>query len=626
MADMKALVPSILVALVAHGSGSAATLEEAQAAYGIYDVNKAEALYRAVAADRQAPAKDRAAANRELARIAWLVDDDREAALSLLARSLPTDPDPCPAAYLQARVRNDTAVPPASDATPSDLVARCLDAEPGVALEAIHSLERLAARQAGAVQRATAADALRRLRALPEGARYSMAGTKLRLALGILAGDAGEAYAGWRSYFWLSEAEAAPPAIDADDVEATFDKGLAAQPDAAVALRLARLLVRAGFYDEFRGYAARHGLATSGRADWKPLAAYIELRETLAREIPNHDRNFARAGATDEAAYEKRLADILSKAAAAVGSTGGDPMPALHRAFGLWGTAPGRSNGVAGIHLGHAVVDERQQVAQDRRTGEIRFIALDNMVHNGFSAWLMDGASAPGGWAVDGATIVQVRPRYLMIIDGFARTARPGPARQRALEEIEAQRRSDRVIASATPIAFLPGVRSRLRLGGIDALVTQVRRSLRNDDGFEIALRKAYLDASVASSITAHEGRHVLDQTSYKGACTLSNPELEYRAKLSEIRFAPSPRLAMSSIYSPLFGGTSGHGIANKRLMTELAAWIRANPDRVSGYDAALTPLEQLDKLRDEQLRQVAAGLDVHADDKGCATDSVAAR
>lgn len=623
---MKPLIPPLFAALLASGAAAAATLQDAQAAYGIYDVNKAEALYRDVAADPEAPARDRAAATRELARIVWLVDGNRDAALSRLAQSLATDPDPCPAAHLLARVRNDGPAPPAPDAALSRFATRCLETEPGVALEAIRSLQLLAARQSGATQRTTASDALRRLGALPGGPRYSAQGAKLRLSLGILARDPDEALAGWRDYFWLEDGQAAPPAIARTDVETTFRRGLADHPDIAAALRLAKLLVRAGFYDDFRGYAARHRLANARHADWKPLATYIELRETLAREILAHDRSFARAGATGEDAYEKRLAAILSRAAAAVGSTGSDPMPALHRAFGLWGTAPGKSNGVSGIHLGHVVVDDRQNAVQDGRTGEIRFIALDNMVHNSFSAWLMDGASAPGGWAVDGATIIQVRPRYLTIIDGFARTAQPGLARAEALQEIEAQRRTDRAIAAATPIAFLPGVRSRLRLGGIDALAAQVRRSLRPGDSFEIAFKKAYLDASVASSITAHEGRHVLDQATYKGDCELANAELEYRAKLSEIRFAPSPRLALSSIYGPLFGGTSGHGVANKRLMSAFADWIEANRDQVAGYDPALAPLEQLDKLSDAQLQEVATALDRHPGAEACRVASTTER
>jgi hypothetical protein len=605
---MKTLSLTLLL-LLAPTAAHAATFAEAQAAYGLFDVTKAEALYRDVAADPTAPAKDRAAATRELARIAWLVDGQRDKARSMLAASLPNDPDPCPAAHLAMRISNDAAVPPASDAAAARLAAACLETEPGVALEGIRTLERRAASRPAAERRAAAAEALRRLAKLPGGARDSMLGARLQLSLGILADDAEAALLGWRRYFWLEPGVSAPQALSGN-IEPTFRAGLASSPPRPAALRFAALLMRAGFDDELRGYADRHRLARAGDDAWKPLGIYIELRDALAREILAHDRKYARSGATEEAAYEQRLTGILTRAARQLGAADGPPIEALHRAFGLWGTMPGKTNGVSGIHLGHTVVDERQKVAQDGRTGEIRFIALDNMVHNSFSAWLMDGASAPGGWAVDGATIVQVRPRYLMLIDGYARLARPGPARDRALAEAAAERRGDRAIAAATPIAFLPGVRSRLRLGGIDAIAANVRRSLAPGDSFEIAFKRAYLDALVTSAITAHEGRHVLDQASFKAACELANPELEYRAKLSEIRFAPSPRLAMSSIYSPLFGGTSGHGIANRRLATDFANWIGTHPDQVAGYDAALTPLEQLDKLSDEQFRQVATSLE----------------
>jgi hypothetical protein len=601
---MKSLFPSLLL-ILAPTAVSASTFAEAQAAYGVYDVNKADALYRDVASDPDAPLKDRAAANRELARIAWLVDGRRSEALAILAASLPNDPEPCPAAHLYARILND-GPQPKSDAALVRFETDCLGVEPGVALEGIRFLQLQAAKESGAVQRSIAADALRRLDRLTEAARFSAQGAKLRLSLGILAADADAALAGWRNYFWLDDSADAPQAIDAD-VDHAFREGLVSRPTSSAALRFAALLMRVGFYEDLRGYSERHRLARSAGGD--PIDVYLELHEALTREILAHDRRFARAGADEEKAYEERLSAILARASARVGG-GEDPQETLYRTFGLWGTKPGRSNGVSGIHLGHAIIDERQKVTQDGRTGEIRFIALDNMIHNSFSAWLMDGASAPGGWAVDGATIVQVRPRYLSLVDGFARIAVPGAARENALAEAETLRASDRSIAAESPIAFLKGVRTRLRLAGIDSLARTVRAALKPGESFQIAFKRAYLDALIASAITAHEGRHVLDQATFTGACALADAELEYRAKLSEIRFAPSAWLALSSIYSPLFGGTSGHGTANKRLMSEFAEWIAAHPTDVRGYDAALAPLEQLDKLTEQQLRSIAASLE----------------
>lgn len=604
-------------AMLLAAPAAAATFDEARAAYGLFDVGRAETLYRAVVVDPAASPKDRAAANRELARIAWLVDADAAGAAARLASSLPTDPDPCPAAQLRLRILNELSPTAPLPADADALAARCLATDPGVALEAVRRLALAAAQAPAGAQQRLAMAALGRLAALPEDARLTTQGTGLQLSLALLAGDATAALAGWRDGFWLRPGEGAPPAIglDAARVAQIFGRGLATPADTAAAFDLVDLLVRAGFAADARGFAERGRLAeTTGplAARWRRLAVYFDLRDALHREILAHDRRFARHGAGDEEGYEERLAAILAAAATRLDPTG-KPIDVLGRAFGVYGTDPGRTNGVAGIHLGHVIVDERQQVAQDGRRGSIRFILLDNMIHNSFSAWLQDGAGQPGGWAVDGATIVQVRQPYRTSIDNLARAVVPGAARDRLVAEIAAQRAGDRAIANATPIAHLPGVRSRLRLAALDTLAAQTRATLRPDEAFAARFRDAYWAASVAASITAHEGRHVLDQASYTGRCELPNAELEYRAKLSELRFAPSPRLAFASIFGPLIGGSSGHGIANQRLIGEIVGWIDAHRDAVAGYDPAQTALEQIDRLSDRQLIDIATTLDRRA-------------
>ncbi|MBA3678226.1 MAG: hypothetical protein H0W74_12635 [Sphingosinicella sp.] len=590
---------------------AAATIAEAQAAYGIYDVNQAEKLYRLVAENPEASAIDRGTANRELARIAWLVDGKREAALALLENSFAADPDLCPAAFLYGRILNDGPTGEVSVAKLAPFTDRCRETESGVALEAVRALTLAAAASASPDRAATAASARAAWERLPDIAKGAAGGTRLQLAIGLLTQDRSMALAGWRSYFWLTGTQSAPQALaqSGAEIATAFERGLSGSANARDATPLAALLLRAGFYDEFRQYVQDRALGRSGLAEWKRFEIYVRFRDNLLADILAHDRAYARAGAVDEEGYEKKLTNHLTDAAVALGGNKDDPIGALRTAYGIWGTMPGKSNGVSGVHLGHVVIDQVENVVQDGRNGTIRSLALDNMLHNSFSSWLMDGQSATGGWAADGATIVQVRPRYLHSIDDLALVAIGGPAKARALQEIERQRVTDREIASATPISYLPGVRSRLRLQGIEQLAKDVRSALKPGDSFELNFRKGYWDALIGSSIIAHEGRHVLDQAEFK-ASPLSGEELEYRAKLSEIRFAPQPRLALSSIYSPLIGGESGHGIANKRLATEFAAWIEGNVCEIKGYDPSLTALEQLDKLSDDQLVSIAAGLD----------------
>ena len=597
------LVAPLLAATAAAASpAGAAIITEAQAAYTSYDVNRAETLYRTIAEDAAATRKDRAAAKRELARIAWLVDGDQPRAAALLAASLPGDPDPCPAALLYGRVL--TQVPGLLAAY--DKI--CADIEPGVAVEAVRARYLDAVAMPPQARAEAIGSALAAWRAMPKQSRERAAGARLRLAIGLAGSDSAEALAGWRDYFWLA-GTSAPQAFGQGDAEvrALFQRGVTPNAAPADAIAMAALLVRAGFADELRLFAADHRLADQPQlsAQWKPIASYLALRTTLNREVLAHDRAYARKGPADEEGYEKRLHAILREAAAEFGSKADDPMPALNRAYGLWGVI-GETNGVMSLHLGHSVVDERQPVSQYGRKGEVRFIALDNMISNAFSAWLFDGSSGPGGWAVSGDTIVQVRPVYVGRIDDLVAIVRMGPARDRHLADVRESSARDEEIAKKTPIAFLPGLRMRLRLQGIDRLAA----TLPQGDGFDTAFRRAYWEAIVASAITFHEGRHVLDQAQFRGSAELSNSELEYRAKLSEVALSDTPRIALASVFSPLFGGTTGHGIANKRLIEDYVAWMSKHPDEIAGYDAARAPLVQLDKLTDEQLRKIARDLD----------------
>ena len=589
-------------------------IDQAAAAYGVYDIGRAESLYEAVADDPGSSDRDRAVARRELARIAWLVDAEAVRARRLLSASIPEDPDPCPAARLLARVLNDGNAPVEAPAWLDPLATRCLAIEPGVAIERIRSLAHQAAVLSGREQAGVVGGALHAYRTLPVDVRSSPDASRLLLTLGLLSGDPATALEGWRGYFGLPEGETLPEALRGPDLDGRriFEGGLAVDASPNARLDLAVLLMRAGFHEDLRRFVAAGGIDSrrlAGDERARTVTAYLHLVERLQTTIAAHDRYYARHGERDEDGYEARLRELLREAVAALGDRSEDPWPALRRHFNLYGVI-GKSNGVSGIHLGHVITDERTRVAQGARSGSLRFVAIDNMIHNSFSGWLADGASGPGGWASDGATIVQVRPRYLSVVETALSWAQPGEARERALREMEAKRQSDRAIARSEPIAYLPGVRDRLRLQGIDDIAERVREEIENPADFAPAFRRAFSAAVFGSSITAHEGRHVLDQLEFSGDAALPNPELEYRAKLSELAMAASPKLALSSIYSPLFGGTSGHGIANRRLAEALADWVDAHSEQVEGYDPQLTALEQIDRLTNDQLRSIARSLD----------------
>ncbi|MEP6621328.1 MAG: hypothetical protein ABJE47_18525 [bacterium] len=94
------------------------------------------------------------------------------------------------------------------------------------------------------------------------------------------------------------------------------------------------------------------------------------------------------------------------------------------------------------------------------------------------------------------------------------------------------------------------------------------RRGLDPQSAFETAYG-VYIDES---SVFAHEGRHAIDRT--LGLANLGAAELEYRAKLSEVAFAPHPRLALAGILDAPTGDSTPHGLANARLARRLLDWM----------------------------------------------------
>lgn len=104
-----------------------------------------------------------------------------------------------------------------------------------------------------------------------------------------------------------------------------------------------------------------------------------------------------------------------------------------------------------------------------------------------------------------------------------------------------------------------------------------------------------------------HEGRHAIDRASGK---RYEPYELEYRAKLSEIALAPSPRQALQSVLHFDIGGNAPHGKANEQLAKGLVQWMEAHRDAIAGYDPTLAPLLQADKLTDAQIVAAVKSLD----------------
>jgi hypothetical protein len=281
----------------------------------------------------------------------------------------------------------------------------------------------------------------------------------------------------------------------------------------------------------------------------------------------------------------------------------------LRDAFGLhW--MVGDTGGVASVHMGHVVEDNDFKVHQYGRQGRLRFISIDNMLANGYQSWLWDGMAATGGWSAGDGIIVQIRSGYTPAALQALASYDPEISKRNAaeLKRFEAQ---DLETLKTRPIAFLPGLQARLDHEARDQVAAASRaEASRTGQPYERVFLRRFWDATIGHSILVHEGRHALDQAEFKGDQALKGPELEFRAKLSEMELAEFPRMALENILSADIGDETAHGLANARIMKGLADWIVAHPGEVSGYDATIPAPEQIDKLNDDQIRAVAKAMD----------------
>ena len=278
----------------------------------------------------------------------------------------------------------------------------------------------------------------------------------------------------------------------------------------------------------------------------------------------------------------------------------------------------GETAGYQDLHMGHRVLDDRRTMEQYGHTGRVRFVALDAIVSNGFQSWAWDGNAQHGGWATRDL-IVQVRPAYADDpMQAWRQTTDPETIRRLA-EELAADSIADLAKAQRTPVAYFPSIEERLSRDGRRVLLDSLRSTGLSGNELESAFKREYGRGLVESSIFAHEGRHAIDNNL---PTKLTPAELEYRAKLSEVAFAPRPRLALGGIISANAGDGTPHGQANQRVLEGLARWMDTHAAEIRGLDRSAPYLPQFPLLTDSQIKAAFAEQDPFAAHGKAARDS----
>jgi len=424
-----------------------------------------------------------------------------------------------------------------------------------------------------------------------------------RFAVAMAQSDSEAALGAWSDYYWLTDDDA-PQALAryAGRVRQLFSSAFAPSASDGDILALLELLTRAGFTLEARQFAAETqvGARAADNPVWRKIDSFFTFDTRVRTSALRANREMASGG--DAAWYEGEIRAAMGQLMQATGVSG-DPREALPEHFGIFGSL-GTTGGYMSLHGGHLVQQETIAVSQYGRSGEMRFVVIDRMLSNGFETWLWDGWAETGGWSADGTLIVQVRSSYTDGPLATLRNARPGPDRDRYIENLEQATIAERAALGRNGVAQLPATSNRLSMQAWDQIIARVGA---DDDAF---LAESWR-ATNQTSIEAHEGRHALDNAHQPG---LSSAQLEFRAKLSQIIFADYPRLGLASVAGGIINDTP-HGIGNRRVLEGYRRWMRRYRRQIEGFDPSLPTLSQLHLLSDAQIVAAARSLDPWAED-----------
>jgi hypothetical protein len=606
----------LLLSTLHVGPLAAQDLATADAAFMQQRFPDAQRAYRAVIA--HGTLADRKKAAVAVAGIDWMVDDDT----TLTMRELRPFARISPALTMMSRARLNARNVTGARLAARGAIASAHDAderrEAAVALgdAALFPYEQScldsASSRPNARDAAAVREAIARLRAevTAEPGHYDVSERLMRLA--AIAREWPALALGWRSFYAVGSRVPGGPLVRAEDELRSMESGAATEQatHAFAALVDSKLFEPAALIATCGAAAPR-----SANGATNEIIAYARFLREAKRVTNAYYRDVARARA-DTLAWKAKLDSAGRRLWPRLDWRGAAPAYALDslasqldQRFALVVNL-GTTGAVLDLHAGHRISDENREVLQYGKSAHIRFSVLDGMISDGYQSWAWDGRAAHGGWATD-AVIIQVRERYadgplsawheisdLAIVARDAKTL----ARDSA---------ADISRARSTEVQYFPSVRARLLRDARLALRGSLRRTGLTRRDLQSAFVRAYGSEIDESSIFAHEGRHAIDRTIHIADSSAKN--LEYQAKLSEIAFAPSAKLALSGILIGNTGDETPHGIADAKLLGGMLDWMRHHGFS-DGAGAAPLPI-QIPLLTDDQLRAAVRSLDPLAAD-----------
>jgi len=604
------------------GQQTAISLDEADRLYFQMKPDESYQMYQQVWQDTSFSTKDRAEAARKIATMSWLLFDKAENAFQTLTEweKLEFEQAKCYVTWSRILTKEgeyDKAI---------DLARKAISVAKSSS-ETYHSQMRLAnsvlekykakvfdgSWNPSDPEEKDLREAAQTMQSIMTESPGDIAASKVHLGLSILTRNGPQAYAGWLSFYRSDKDGSVHKTLK--NAQQKLISGLTKGPNLneEQAEKIIMGLTESGFIQ----YAAMATKVLRGRFELESTAIGDLLHyHAFLQEVDDATVKFYRSEVADNSS-EKSYKSAVRNAAMALWEKlswiGKKPKfkdeLAQTELRARYGTIIEfmNANGHFGLSMGHVVLDENRQVSQYGKQGNIRYIAIDHMLSNGYSSWFWDGAAEIGGWAPDEASILQVRTAYSKGPVRSWMAVNDSVTVREILKKIEENEASDDEVAKEDPYAYLPGLDARITYNSNMRILGDLKKSGLTGRELRAAFINTVEKYDLNASIFAHEGRHAIDKK-YFGKQSSEN--LEFTAKLSEIYFADHPFFSATAVLSQNIGDGTSHGQANQRVLKGIVGWMDQHRNEIQGFESNRPTLPQLDKLSDDQLRSAVSSID----------------
>ena len=430
--------------------------------------------------------------------------------------------------------------------------------------------------------------------------------SKLLLGIALLNNDGKNVLKAWQSYFQVQDIQQVTPYLtgSAKKLNQVCENWNGNKLSISDQELLIDALSSSRFYEFIPAYVKKNNDESSYNQKTKDAITYSQYLKEVEKETNEYYRLIA-IKQENETAYiawlnnkRKELWNKLSFTAQHEYNED-DFLNETEKHFGARGftSSTGNYSGYV-LALGHIVNQEKAKVEQYGYKPEFTYTQIDMMVSNGFSSWFWED-KAIGGWATDNE-IIRVREVYLN---------EPINAWKTVTDAIE-RRKTEKIIhefldnSSGNQHEIAKGLATKLKFDALINLYDSLSSMELSGKDLKLAFLSKYEQYRTEASMLAHEGRHSIEQKYMPEAFeSWSNEQREFHAKLSQIIFAPEPRLELPGMVTSVTGD-SGHIKANKRIVDIAIEWIKEYKEDISGYSDNKSAFSQIYLLTTNQIKE----------------------